>query len=369
MISVIIPAYNAGKYIGDALSSLQQQTFTNFETIIIDDGSIDNTRKVVENFPHILYHYQTHLGEANARNTGMSLAKGDLFAFLDADDWYEKEKLELQYTHLSKHPEMDIVYCDLKTLDDFTGKTSILHAEKFYAEPHDFLAVILFRQILPNIACTMFRRICFDSGCRFKSGLRHAPDYDFSIQLLNRFTIGYIPKALYGYRRHADNITNAHHLQRQSEIEIVRSLGVDRIVEIVHQTTFNRREKAILLTKIFLKIGSYAKCLRLMEQRLLPSKDPSLYLYAGNALLLQKKAEQSIPYFKMALKLKHPFPEALNNLGCALSALGNRQKALHLFKRAISIRPGYMDPKLNTTAPHASRITMFELRDQLTNYY
>jgi glycosyltransferase involved in cell wall biosynthesis len=368
-ISVIIPAYNAGKYIGDALDSLRQQTFSDFETIVIDDGSDDHTRRIVKQFSRVRYYYQANLGEASARNNGMSLAKGDYFAFLDADDWYEKGKIERQYTYLSENPEKDIVYCDVKIFDEFTERTSILHAEKYYQEPRNFLAVVLFRQILPNIACTMLRRICFDLGCRFQSGLRYAPDYDYTIRLLKRFTMGYLPEALYVYRRHAGNITNAHDLQRQSEIETVRALGTGRIVEIVQRSTFNHRDKAILLSKIYLKIGSYARCLRLMEQHLLPSGDPFLNLYAGNVLLLQKKAEQSVPYFELALKLKNPFPEALNNLGCALSELGKKQEAMHLFKKAVCERPGYMDPERNMAASFPSRITLFELREQLTRYY
>ena len=85
MISVIIPAYNAAPHLKGALKSLQNQTFQDFEVIVVDDGSTDNSKEIIKRFANVKYCYQTNQGESAARNKGMSLAKGEYFAFLDAD--------------------------------------------------------------------------------------------------------------------------------------------------------------------------------------------------------------------------------------------------------------------------------------------
>ena len=368
MISVIIPAYNAAPHLKGALKSLQNQTFQDFEVIVVDDGSTDNSKEIIKRFANVKYCYQTNQGESAARNKGMSLAKGEYFAFLDADDWYESTKLEKQLNFLNNNPAIDIVYCDYKVYDEVTGKTSILRAELFHPERCNFFASILFRQILHTASAT-FKRQCYDSGCQFKHELKYAPDYDFSLQLLEKFTVGYIPEPLYGYRRHAHNTTNAHHKQRESEINIVKSLGKNRIRSLVGQTTFSKQQQDILLAKIFLKIGEYNESLTLLKAWLSTSQDPLLYFYAGNCHYLNNSPEKSLVYFRSALKLKNDFPEALNNLGCSLLKVGKTDKHEELFRKAICLRPGYMDPEYNLSGNLPLKITTFELRETLSHYY
>ena len=369
MISVIIPAYNAANYIRQALESVQAQTYRDFEIIVIDDGSSDNTKEIALQAAPIRYHYQENRGEATARNKGMSLAKGDFFAFLDADDWYEPSKLEQQYHYLMAHPEQDIVYCDFVTLDEISGKRSILRAEQYHPQREDFLATILFRQILPNVACTLFRRHCYDSGCRFKPELRYAPDYDFSLQLLQKFTIGYIPEALYGYRRHSSNMTNAHDRQRASEVQIVKNLGQGTISDIVAKSSFSDRQKRVLLAKIMLKIAEYSEVIALLEPVLSESPDPLLYLYVGNAYFLLGDPEKSMHFFSKAIERDEGFAEGLNNLGCACFRTGKIEEAFSLFRKALILRPGYMDPEHNIKDVNSLRLTTFELRNMITTYY
>lgn len=113
-ISIIIPSYNYEKYIGETLQSLIAQTYQKWECFVVDDGSKDNTRQVVNEFAErderIKYVYQENAGQASARNNGLSFATGKYIQFLDADDLLESLKLERQISFLEAHPEIDIVY-------------------------------------------------------------------------------------------------------------------------------------------------------------------------------------------------------------------------------------------------------------------
>ena len=104
MISVVIPAYNEEKNIGKAIDSVLNQTYQNFEIIIVDDGSTDNTREIVQAFKdkRVKYIYQQNSGPSKARNTAIDIASGEYIAFLDADDIYMPNKLEISLQLLSE---------------------------------------------------------------------------------------------------------------------------------------------------------------------------------------------------------------------------------------------------------------------------
>ncbi len=113
MVSVIIPTYNYARYLPTALRSLQRQTYRNWECVVVDDGSSDDTAAVVERTvagdPRVRYLAQDNLGMSAARNRGMATASGGYIQFLDADDALQERKLEIQVRCLERHPEVDIV--------------------------------------------------------------------------------------------------------------------------------------------------------------------------------------------------------------------------------------------------------------------
>jgi glycosyltransferase involved in cell wall biosynthesis len=118
MVSVIVPSYNYGHFIGATLESLQAQTLANWECIVIDDGSTDDTADVVARFSktdsRIKFLQQQNRRQAAARNNGLTQARGKYIQFLDADDLLESQKLELHVQLLEEHPEVDIVYGDTR---------------------------------------------------------------------------------------------------------------------------------------------------------------------------------------------------------------------------------------------------------------
>jgi len=104
----------------------------------------------------------------------------------------------------------------------------VLRSDYGNLAPNDFLAQLLFRQTIPCPPSTLYRRKCFEN-LRFIPGMRYAEDYWSSIQLVQRFKCGYLPKILYKYRRHDSNLTNNKEKQEEMEIKVVKSLGIDKI--------------------------------------------------------------------------------------------------------------------------------------------
>ncbi len=112
-VSVIIPNHNYSQFVGEAIESVIAQTYKNFELIVIDNGSTDNSKQVLESFkkkyPKIKIYFQKNLGQAGARNRGIDESKGNLIAFLDADDVWMPNKLEEQ-VKLFIDPDIGLVY-------------------------------------------------------------------------------------------------------------------------------------------------------------------------------------------------------------------------------------------------------------------
>ncbi|MGL5971316.1 MAG: glycosyltransferase family 2 protein, partial [Cetobacterium sp.] len=121
MLSVIVPAYNVEKYIERCVNSILNQTLKNIQIIIIDDGSTDGTSKICESLAkqnkEICYKKVKNGGCSSARNLGLFLAKGEYIAFLDSDDWVEKDMYEFMI-EAAKKEDADIVICGIKKLNE-----------------------------------------------------------------------------------------------------------------------------------------------------------------------------------------------------------------------------------------------------------
>jgi len=117
-VSVIIPAYNA-EYIREAIDSVLNQTFKDFEIIVIDDGSTDNTPNILKSYGNkIRWKSQENKGSASATNEGIKMAKSEYIAYIDADDVCLPERLEIQIKYLDEHPDVGLVYTDFYQIDE-----------------------------------------------------------------------------------------------------------------------------------------------------------------------------------------------------------------------------------------------------------
>src|ERR1035437_8101512 len=130
LVSVIIPCYNADKYIGEAIESVLNQTHKNFELLVINDGSTDNSETIIKKYQkedsRIQHYSQTNQGVATARNLGLKHASGSIVAFIDSDDAWEPENLEVKVKFLATNHDTHWVYSDMFLADEAMNKTDLL---------------------------------------------------------------------------------------------------------------------------------------------------------------------------------------------------------------------------------------------------
>jgi GT2 family glycosyltransferase len=134
LVSVVIPAYNCEAFVADTLDSVLAQTFHDFEIVVVDDGSTDRTPEVLRGYAgRIVVHRQPNAGLAGARNMGLRLARGELVAWLDADDLCAPERLLVEAAYLARHPEVVAVGSNFAAFDE-TGILDPANAAAYYSE-------------------------------------------------------------------------------------------------------------------------------------------------------------------------------------------------------------------------------------------
>ncbi|MDP3704048.1 MAG: glycosyltransferase [Candidatus Omnitrophota bacterium] len=205
MISVVIPTYNRAGMLSEAIESVLAQGYTNWELIIVDDGSADQTAEVAANvqrqYPMVRYLRQDPQGQFAALNTGTRLARGEYVALLDDDDHWLPDKLSVQLTHLQAHPEWAFVY-SLMWVEDPTGLTT--HT-KPAVRGEDTFEALLSHNFVPMSA--LVRRSCLEQIGGFDGTLARAGDYDLWLRLAARYPFGSTPEPLAIFRRHGHNKT------------------------------------------------------------------------------------------------------------------------------------------------------------------
>ncbi|RUR83029.1 glycosyltransferase family 2 protein [Chlorogloeopsis fritschii PCC 9212] len=198
-VSVIIPAYNAMTYLPETVESVLRQTFTDFEVLIIDDGSSDNIVQWVSELedPRVKLISQDNQGVSVARNTAIAHAQGEYLAFLDADDLWAPTKLEKQVICLDRHPSVGLVHTWMVFIDregKSTGRVMTSNAEG------DAKKQLLEKNM---VACSsvMVRRCCLQTVGGFEPNLHFAEDWDMWIRISSHYPFAVIKEPLYYYRQ------------------------------------------------------------------------------------------------------------------------------------------------------------------------
>jgi glycosyltransferase involved in cell wall biosynthesis len=213
LVSVVMPNYNKGGYVRDAIESVLAQTYTNFELIIVDDGSNDESPEVIEEFSksdfRVVYRKQSHHGVSAARNVGIDEARGDLIAFLDSDDVYHKEKLRKQVESF-RNGKKFVSYTNGWEMDAVKRLTATVFSADFGRIPDDGANGYIFQNLLRGDYITGMT-VMMPSEClraqRFDPKITVGEDWDLWVRLSRSIPFRYIPEALYGYRVYAGNTT------------------------------------------------------------------------------------------------------------------------------------------------------------------
>jgi glycosyltransferase involved in cell wall biosynthesis len=205
-VSVIIPAYNTMRYLPKTLDSVLQQTFTDFEVLIINDGSSDTIiewgSKIVDTRVQLIT--QSNQGVSAARNTGIAVAQGEYTAFLDADDLWESTHLEKQVSYLDNHPTTGVVYTWTQLIDECdrpTGRIFASHASGMIWQE------LLENDVISTGSSAMVRQCCLENVGGFDTQLAHAEDLELWLRIARQYEIGVIKEPLTMYRQHPHNTT------------------------------------------------------------------------------------------------------------------------------------------------------------------
>lgn len=217
LVSVILPAYNARAYIAQAVASVLTQDYANLELLVVDDGSTDGTAEhpaLQDERIRILQ--QTNAGPAAARNLGLAQAKGDLIAFIDADDLWLPGKLTTQVSYLQTHPDVSIVFGGFQrwepaadghfVMPTVTAAPGVPHG---LTQPSGWIYTDLLLDSVVHIITAMVRREVFDAVGHFDTQLPTGEDYDFWLRVSRLFQIHQLARTLACYRIHPHSLTKS----------------------------------------------------------------------------------------------------------------------------------------------------------------
>lgn len=221
-VSVIVPTHNYGRFLGEALGSVLGQTFGDFELLVVDDGSTDDTQAVLDAFDdaRIRRFRIPQGGNSTAINTGLDAARGEFIAVLDADDRWRPAKLQRQVEMMRAEPELGAVFTDFARFDEggyftrtqFTFFPELRHVPRrparagggYVVTTDPFAAFVPFQQF-PAWMQTMMLRADRVRGLRYHPGVRRSADMHFMLRAYPGMQAGYIPEVLAEVRRHGNN--------------------------------------------------------------------------------------------------------------------------------------------------------------------
>jgi glycosyltransferase involved in cell wall biosynthesis len=205
-VSIIVPTYNHSRYIRQAIDSALSQTLTSFEVIVVDDGSTDDTAHALGGYgSRVRVARQENRGVAAARNKGAEIARGDLLAFLDADDIWIPRKLEMQTRRFGGEHRLGLVHCGV---EDITEEGRPICQRLDGLEGQVATEMLLFNRsvILGGGSAIMIPRAVFEEVGGFDTRLSTSADWDLFYRIASRYEIGFVPEVLVRYRLHSANM-------------------------------------------------------------------------------------------------------------------------------------------------------------------
>ncbi|KXT92198.1 glycosyltransferase family 2 protein [Streptococcus mitis] len=328
LISIVIPIYNAEKYLEQCLNSIKNQTYKNFEVILVNDGSIDNSESIckafVESDTRFRYYLKANGGVSSARNLGLDNVKGDFITFIDSDDWIAENHLELLINSIKK-TNSDIVVSCYKEFDNnidtyytivYTKQEkNLLNFEKMNRD--DFLTIfpklMSINVCFNNAVAKLFRKELVNN-LRFDTSIKYGEDLDFYFSLyLNVESVSYVDELTYVYRIHGDSTTsNFNQEYAEQELSIFKKM-FKKIQEIGLPTIhyFNKFQKLLKYRVDYIKnkvlLNEHLDFLKNIEGTVtypntlisvvIPIYNVSPYL----RLCLESIENQTYPYFEVLL--------------------------------------------------------------------
>lgn len=266
MVSVIIPTYNRAHSIGASIQSVLNQTWQSFEIIVVDDGSTDNTRQVVEHFDDDRIRYigmEKNGGASRARNEGIRQSKCDFIAFLDSDDEWMPQKLEKQMQEMLQAPEkVGVVYCRMRGCKK---DGSFIYCPELSLKKEQLEGNLLGNLVASNVIGTpamLVRRKCLEQTGGFDEGLRCLEDWELVLRIAEKWEIGFVDEILVDIHFSEDSVSG----NRKGYVE-TRCYMIAKYWELmVQRDILNKMVEEVLLSAKH--IGYYEEAKQLLAAAL-----------------------------------------------------------------------------------------------------
>ena len=229
IVSVIIPTYNRKKLLIETLTSVFEQEYKDFEIIVVDDGSTDNTKEalhaiITNNL--IKYIYQDNAGSSSARNAGIKNAKGKYLTFLDSDDLYSPTKLRKQVVYLDKNLNISIIHCDYSKFDN--SGIDLGYRNTSFFEGWIYPSILKQWSMLMGVSCVMVRSNIFEKVGFFDESLEAAEDLDMWARIAYHYEFRRIPENLVKIRAHSSSMSaNKEGLEKTFRIYLEKAFERD----------------------------------------------------------------------------------------------------------------------------------------------
>ena len=295
-VSVIIPNYNYGRFLSEAIDSVLAQTYSNVEIVVVDDGSSDNSLEILAEYEKkgIKVVRQKNSGVGAARNTGVKSSSGDLIAFLDADDVWLPQKIEKQVERLLSNRDFGLVTCAIREFDaagnTIYGETHAKGKEGWCAED-----ILLFKPVTPGPgSSTLIWRELFEKAGGFDERKEMHPleDWEFLYRAARISQIAFVPEALVEYRNHG---TNGHLNTPRFERSLL--LAYEKIFETADKQTLKLRRRCYgnlykMVAGSYLLAGEYKNFLKNTGKSLFITPENLTYFAAFPVRRLRKKLKR-----------------------------------------------------------------------------
>jgi glycosyltransferase involved in cell wall biosynthesis len=210
LVSIIMPVYNGEQYLKQAINSVLAQTYSQWELIVVDDGSNDGTANIVKTYPdpRIRYFYQPNKGQAAALNRGLELAQGEYITTLDADDWYPAHSLYARANFLNQHPEIGAAYGDGVYCNQ-AGESLLLFSQQMpNGISGDVFDMLIVSPFYGTGATVLVRRdVLVEHEIGYDESIIWCQDWDFYIRLAKIAQYGYVEQVTVHYRLHHEGMT------------------------------------------------------------------------------------------------------------------------------------------------------------------
>lgn len=197
LVSIVIPAYNHGRYLDNAIQSVINQTYPNIELIVLNDGSIDETENILRRYSN-KFHWETqpNIGQSNTLNKGWKMAKGVFLGYLSADDYLLPDAIDKLVNAITANNDIICVFPDFELVDPASK-----HIRNVYLDKFDY------KRMIAKVDCpigpgAIFTRIAYEMAGEWNPNLRQMPDYDFWLRLGLQGKIEHIPGVLAAFRIH-----------------------------------------------------------------------------------------------------------------------------------------------------------------------